>query len=728
MKRISTLFLTLVSIACLWAADFQSGDLYYNITGNNTVEVASADANIVSANIPSSVTHNGTTYSVTGVHELAFKACKYLTTAVIPNSVTSVGAGVFYGCSALESVVLSNKITALPSTSGRVPNGFFHQCKALKSIVIPNSVKTIGKNAFNNCTDLATITIGTGVTEIGDNAMKYCIFAKKNFINNSSLNAEANGYWGARIMDDEIDGMIILHDTIIECRNYASSITIPDGVIAIAHNAFSDCAGLQSITIGKDITYIAANAFENCKALNTVYWNAKKCASVYNRNYEIPYLTPFEPIQTQITTFVFGKEVEIIPQHICCRLSALSSITIPKAVNTINRSAFTHCNSLKSITVESGNAKYDSRDNCNAIIEKTSGTLLVGCKNTVIPTSVKRIGMNAFAGCSGLQSITIPNNVVTIGVNAFTSCSSLQSIILSNTLDTLDMSAFWGCTALTSITIPKSVRYIGEIAIYNTPALQSMSVEAGNAKYDSRNNCNAIIEKTTNKLLFGCQNTVIPSTVTSIEANAFYNCSNLQSITIPSAVTSIGRAAFHGCYALKHVTIPRKVTTINDWTFGNCTSLQEIKIHSRVDSVGEYAFQGCSSAKKLIIGSGVKSIKGYAFDGCNAIDTIYCYPTTPPSVQQYPSPFAYTTKNNALFLVPCESLDAYRSHDAWGLLIHIACFDPAEMPEDQGDDTAIEDVVTRPSMSDHVQKIFRNGQMYILHEGTLYNTVGQVVE
>ena len=134
------------------------------------------------------------------------------------------------------------------------------------------------------------------------------------------------------------------------------------------------------------------------------------------------------------------------------------------------------------------------------------------------------------------------------------------------------------------------------------------------------------------------------------------------------------------------------------------------------------------SAKKLIIGSGVKSIKGYAFDGCNAIDTIYCYPTTPPSIQQYPSPFAYTTKNNALFLVPCESLDAYRSHDAWGLLIHIACFDPAEMPEDQDDDTAIEDVVTRPAMSDHVQKIFRNGQMYILHEGTLYNTVGQVVE
>ena len=147
--------------------------------------------------------------------------------------------------------------------------------------------------------------------------------------------------------------------------------------------------------------------------------------------------------------------------------------------------------------VESGNPKYDSRDNCNAIIETDSNTLFFGCKNTIIPNSVTSIGYEAFYGCTGLTSIVIPNSVTEISYNAFRGCSGLTSIVISNSVTSIGYQAFALCTGLTSIVIPNSVTEIGE--------------------------------------------------------TAFAGCSGLTSIVIPNSVTSIGYGAFYGCSGLTDV-------------------------------------------------------------------------------------------------------------------------------------------------------------------------------
>ena len=256
--------------------------------------------------------------------------------------------------------------------------------------------------------------------------------------------------------------------------------------------------------------------------------------------------------------------------------TSLTSVTIPKSVTSIGSAVFYGCTGLTSITVENENTVYDSRKNCNAIIETATNTLKEGCITTVIPNTVTSIGGNAFEGCSGLTSLTIPNSVTTIGNYAFRSCSGLTSLTIPNSVTTIGSLAFEGCTGLTSLTIPNSVTSIGNATFRGCRSLTSIKVESGNTKYDSRNNCNAIIETATNTLIQGCITTVIPNTVTTIGNQAFQNCSTLTSVIIPNSVTTIGDHAFRGCTGLTSVTIPNSVTTIGEYAFYQCYGLKSV--------------------------------------------------------------------------------------------------------------------------------------------------------
>ena len=222
-----------------------------------------------------------------------------------------------------------------------------------------------------------------------------------------------------------------------------TSVTIPNSVTSIEHLAFSGCSGLTSVTIPTSVTSIGYSAFSGCTGLTSITFPTSVTSIAPDAFDNTPWYNNQPDGIVYVGKMVYkfkgtmpdGKKIKIkdgtlgILDNAFYYCSGLTSVTIPNSVTSIGSCTFDGCSGLTSIIVEESNTVYDSRNNCNAIIETASNTLIVGCKNTIIPNGVTGIN-GAFAGCSGLTSITIPNSVTSIGGGAFNSCSGLTSITI----------------------------------------------------------------------------------------------------------------------------------------------------------------------------------------------------------------------------------------------------------------------------------------------------------
>ena len=562
--------------------------------------------------------------SVTSIGEYAFASCETaLKSITIPISVTSIGKGAFSSCNSLISINIPNELTTIEANT-------FEYCTSLKSVNIPNSVKSIGKEAFQWCSSITAITIPNAVTSIEDLTFFSC----------SSL----------------------------------KSVTIPNTVTNIGSNAFS-YSGLNSVIIPN--CYIGNAAFHDCKALTSVIvrtsnvspqknWEGKyqifqACDNIKEIVFDCEIARALFRGVTALEKVTLTDNVKSIEQGAFSGCINLTSINIPSSVTNIGVSAFTSC-ALTSIVVDSDNTYYDSRDNCNAIIETASNTLFTGCQTTIIPNSVTSIGDRAFFYCSNLTSMIIPNSVTSIGLEAFKGCknvtsitfsesvtsigeysfghcSGLTSITIPNSVVCIERCAFWYCESLISVTIPKSVKTIGNQAFDHCSELTSVTIESNTpiaiSSYTFSNRANATLYVPAgSKAAYQAANywkefkeivelPAPPTNITFADANVKAICvanwdsdgDGELSEAEAAEVTDLGEL-FKGNTTIKsfnELQYFTGLTTIGNSAFSDCSSLSSITIPDVVTSIGEYAFDGCSSLSSITIPSSVTSIGESAF-------------------------------------------------------------------------------------------------------------------
>ena len=738
------LFAIVASVGTMFAWDYervQIGDLYYNFDATNqTAEVTSQNSSypywsttITTAIIPASVEYNSVTYSVTSIGQYAFSGCSGLTSVTIGNSVTSIGnnafsdcnnmtsidipnsvarigTNVFSNCSSLTSltipasvvqidkfdgpshqniVVYGNNLTSLSVEAGNPVYDSRDNCNAIietatntllmgcQNTIIPNTVTRINEAAFYNCANLIAITIPTSVASIGEGAFHGTGL--------TSVALPANS-----VLDDWYYSLAQDLGVFSSCNNL-NNIALEEGLTSIAAGTFAYSPNFSSINIPASVTKINMYAFSNCTGLTEITCNAVNPPALGGLSYASSVYHPND---------VFNEVNKSIPLYVPC-----ASIEAYKAAD--GWSEFTNIQAI-------------NPDDCGPCL-LASGTCGAQGDNLTWELSCDGVltisGTGAMTDCSSsapwyssrssITSVIISDGVTSIGGSAFSYCSSLTSVTIPNSVTTIGKFAFVNCTSLSSLTIPASVtqiegHFVSQVSdshynlIMESNNITQLSVEEGNPVYDSRGNCNAIIETATNTLLVGCQNTVIPNTVTRIGYAAFYRCATLTSIDIPSSVTIIEAAAF-GETGLTNIILPHNVTiecpspyadyyfgafgacreltsvefaygeggsvSIGNNTFSDCDKLNNITIPNNVTDIGNYAFLRCSGLNNIIIPGSVTSIGEGAFRGCTGLTSVTNYATTPQTIES--NVFNNVDKSTCVLNVPKESVSQYQAAEGW---------------------------------------------------------------
>ena len=411
------LFFFLIASTTLFAYDAEIDGIYYNFSGEKAIvtfrEQNNPDNYTGDIVIPEFVTYEGKEYRVTEIGSSAFYGCDKITSVSIPESVVRIVDWSFCQCSGLTTINLPKGLTYLGT-------GAFEKCSGLTSVVIPAGLKNIGVQAFSRCTGLTSITISMGVTSIDAAAF-----------NNTAITA----------------------------------IKVPESVRSIGYSAFGLCENLVSIDIPDSVEYVGRGAFDG-----TPWYENQPDGLIYIGNDAYKY----KGEMPEGTDIIIKEGTKGITEEAFVSCEGLTSIFIPKSVKHIDYYLFRSCPGLITINIEKGNSFYDSRDDCNAIIETATNILIAGCQNTIIPDDVVRIGDFSFAGCTTLTSITIPESVKSIGFNSFSGCKGLKSITIPNSVTEIESSAFYYCRGLTSVTLGSGITSIESGAFEECPSLDSV--------------------------------------------------------------------------------------------------------------------------------------------------------------------------------------------------------------------------------------------------------------
>ena len=524
------------------AHDFEVGGIYYSILSEKTVGVtyrgdsynSYSNEYTGSVDIPSMVTYNDLTYSVTSIGDFAFDGCTGLTSVTIGNGVTNIGDYAFSYCKGLTNITIPNSVTRIGSLA-------FYYCSGLTSITIPNSVTSIGSEVFKSCSNLNKAIWLTNTPPMGYKNVSATI----NYVANDQYSGLSNvkvypylsslfevggvKYVPVSPAERTCDAIDCVYDSAVVDINIEKTVLfkgIAMNVKQVMPYTFYANKNIKTIKVEND-GIVGNYAFNGCTSLAT--------ATISNNGGIGDYA--FSDCSSLITA-TFGDSIASIGASAFYGCSKLSEIVIPDAVTAIGSSVFRNCTSLETVKVGNGTKSIDSY---------------------------------AFRGCSALSSITLGDSVATIGSYAFTSCSSLPEIVIPQSVTKIKDYAFYGCTALADVIIEDRTTALSLGSNVSSPLFSDCPLDSvyigGKITYwgyspFSRN--------------ISLRSVVITDTEEEVYDNEFYGCSNLKNVSIGNGVKKIGNWAFSGCSALDYFAFGNSVQSIGEEAFSDCNNVTKL--------------------------------------------------------------------------------------------------------------------------------------------------------
>lgn len=616
---------------------------------------------------------------MTDISEGAFSGCSGLTDVVIPKGVTKIGREAFYNCLNLERAVLPDGLVCIESAGyndrGNYCGGAFEKCTSLTKIIVPDSVTSIGAGAFCGCKNLTNITIPAGITSIENGS-----FAECGSLTDVTIPDGVNSIGDGAFMGCEGLTKVLIPDSLISIGNNAfescvnlSDVVFSDSVISIGDAAFSGCGSLTSLEIPLSVTGIGSKAFSQCAELKSIsYSGSLSTLERLLQNADVS--ATCELRSATLADGTCGNNLTWVLGHDGVLAISGSGIMENYSFTRQNETYLTtapwgnYCNQITAVQVEPG-------------VTAIGTFAFSGCKsigNVFIPEGITLIPGGAFYGCVNLESVTLPDGLTSIeryydnsySWGAFENCFGLKSVDMPNCLTSIGVMAFNNCSSLTSLTIPKSVTYIGGKAFSGCTALKDIYYDGSvgalkrlTYNADITSDCNLHGTSLDNGTcgdnltwILGLdgiltisgsgemenydyrsvapwyskrneiQSVVVEPGVTSIGSFAFPSYSRLVAVTFPESVVSIGMCAFRDCNNLTDVTLPRNVTKIAGGTFYNCDKLESVTLPEELQSIEsnyEYgAFEECNSLKSITIPNSTQSIGRKAFKGCRSLSNV----------------------------------------------------------------------------------------------------------